>query len=301
MPDLLAPGAVFATASVMPDTTIEIQQPGYALIATADVVSAKRVKPGDHLDAKTTQSVQFDDGTGMLVSIAEKVGVPLTATVGLFSLLSHDQPYPLPINNGSTTMYVGSDRPFSTPALAIDNVNKPPGTTSAVFLNSEGKKVGKLSTFTGLKAQDTSNIMVRTLDDKSATLEQGGIEGGLLNGTPMATFDKPSYNAGEKGRLLFANQESYQKLVEMTKFGGAANLRSEPIRIIPLSDVKGLPTETAFRTTALSFTAVHAGEARVAVYFPRAAPPRPASNPGDNEVVKQANAAFAAWLNSLSK
>lgn len=297
----LPEGAIYATATVEPDSGIQIEQPGYAVIATADVVTAKRVNPGDHLDAKTISSIAFDDGTGLIIKTLKKSSVPLEATVGSTSLLTPDHPQPLPLQNGSSTVYVGSDKPFVTPAVAINNVNKLPETTHAVVLNSNGEKVGALATFKGLPGNPSGNITIRTLDSSGSTLQQGNVAGGSLNATPMANFDKPVYKAGEKGRLLIQNQSNYQAGIAMTRFGGAANLSREPIRIIPLSDITGLPAEAPFATTSLNCQAVHAGEARVAVIFPRALPPKLVQNPGNDEGLKRANAAFQAWLSQVER
>jgi len=127
-------------------------------------------------------------------------------------------------------------------------------------------------------------------------LKQAKITGGALDGSPMAAFNKPSYKPGEKGTLVIGNQENYQKMVEMTRFGGGAKVPDEPIRIIPLSDVRGLPAEAPFGTTRLSFVAVHPGRAQVAVYFPRAVPPKPVADAGNNQVLKQSSAKFEEWL-----
>ena len=297
----LPEGAVYATASVDPDTTIEVQQPGYAVLVTADVVSTKRVKPGDHLDSKTTTSVAFDDGTGMILDTVKQASTPLVATVGLTSLFSKEHPQPLPLQNGSATLCVSSDKPFATPALAIDNVNKLPEITHAVFLNPNGGKVGALATFKGIPGSQSGNIAVRTLDDKGSTLQERKLEGGVLDGSPKASFDKPTYKAGERGQLLIQNQENYQKCMQITRFRGAGNLSREPIRLIPLSDVKGLPPETPFSTTNLKFQTTHAGEARVAVIFPRMLPPKPVENPGSDEGLKQANSIFQAWLKQIGE
>lgn len=297
----LPEGAVYATATVDPDTTIEVQQPGYAVVVTADVVSTKRVKPGDRLGAKTTASVAFDDGTGMILDTVKQASTPLVATVGQTNLLSRDHPQPLPLQNGNATLCVSSEKPFATPALAIDNVNKLPDTTHAVFLNPNGGKVGALATFKGIQGTKSGNIAVRTLDDKGSTLQERKLEGGVLDASPKASFDKPTYKAGERGQLLIQNQENYQKGMQVTRFGGAGNLSREPIRLIPLSDVKGLPSETPFGTTNLKFQTTHAGEARVAVIFPGMLPPKPVENPGTDEGMIQANSIFQKWLKQVGE
>jgi len=297
----LPEGAIFATADVEPNQTIEVQEPGYALIATAEVVSVKRVNPGDHLDPQTTKSIHFDSGTGMLVHLVEKLEIPLEATVGLIPLLTEDHSKPLPVYNNGTTMYVGSDQPFQSSAISIDNVNKIPDKVHAVILNLNGQRVGELSSFSGLQMQPTSQLAVRTLDSGGATLREGRTTGGVLDGTPHVSFSKPDYKPGETGRLLIGNQENYLKLSEMTKFGASDALRNELIHLVPLSDIEGLPPTAPFGTQSLSFRAVHPGQARVAVYFPRAVPPKQVSNPGDNEVLKQSNAAVTDWLNSFQR
>jgi len=297
----LPEGAIYATANVEPDTTIEIQQPGYAVIATAEVVSTKRVNPGDHLDAKTLASVAFDNGTGIVIETLKRSSVSLDAVVGSTSLVARDHPQPLPVQNGSATLYVASDRPFVTPAITINNADKLPDTTQAVFLNSRGERVGTLSTFNGLQGKPDSNITIRTLDRTGAPLQQGKVEGGVLDCSPKASFDKPTYKAGERGRLLIQNHENYQKGIEMTRFGGSAKLTGEPIRLIPLSDVKGLPPEAPFHTTSLNFQALHAGEARVAVILPRILPPKPVENPGNDEGLKQADSIFQSWLRQVGE
>lgn len=298
---LLPEGAVFVTASVTEDTKIQVEQPGYAVIATAEVLSTKRVNPGDQLDASTTSSIQFDDGTGAVIKVLKKTAIPFGATVGLIPLLTRDHGQPMPLNNGSVTTFIGSDQPFSTPAIAIDNVNKTPEKTGATFLNSKGEKVGQLCTFTGLQPQPTSNIAIRTLDSTGAVLQEGKVTGGILDGTPKATFNKPEYHAGEKGQLQIGNQENYKTLVEMTRFGGSENVSQEPIHIIELSDVKGLPSEVPFGTTTLNFQTTHAGHARVAVIMPRSVPPKPVANPGKDKLLKESNDKFEQWLGQFPK
>jgi hypothetical protein len=297
----LPEGAVFAAASVEPDTTIEVMQPGYALIATAEVVSLKRVNPGDRLDARTTSSIHFDDGTGLLINKLTKAGAPIVATVGLVSLLTHDSPQPLPVNNGSATMYVGSDQPFANAAIAVNNQNKLPDVTYAATLNPKGERIGQLSTFKNLQLKPGNAIAIRKLDSNGEMLQEAKVNGGVLDGTPKVSFNKPSYKPGEKGQLRIENQDNYKKLMDATCFGGAAKLTSEPIRIVPLSDVKGLPPQAPFGTTSLPFEAVHPGEARVAVIMPGAVPPKPVPNPGNDEGLKHANAVFERWQSQFGK
>jgi hypothetical protein len=297
----LPAGAVFASASVTPDSTIEIMQPGYALVAMADVVSVKRVNPGDHLDAKTTSSIHFDDGTGLLINKVTKIGAPIAATVGLVSLISHDSPHPVPVNNGSTTMYVGSDQPFANAAIAVNNQNKLPDVTYAACLNQKGERTGQLSAFKNLQVQPGSAIAIRKLDNNGTILQETKLGAGVLDGTPKISFDKATYKPGQRGQLLIENQDNYKKLLDDTRFGGAEKLASEVIRIVPLSDVKGLPSQTPYGTTSLSFEAVHPGQARVAVIMPGAVPPKPVANPGNDEGLKQANAAFEQWRSQFGK
>ena len=297
----LPEGAIFASATVDPETTIEVQQPGYALIATAEVVNVKRVNPGDRLDARTTSSIHFDDGTGLLINTLKKTALPVAATAGLVSLLTRDQRHPLPVQNGSTTLYIGSDQPFANAAIAVDNQNRIPSVTQAVFLNRNGDMVGQLSTFKNLPLKANSKIAIRELNASGATLREANVEGGVLDGTPAVTFNKINYAPGEKGELLIGNQDNYQKLLNMTSFGGATTLQSEPVRIIPLSDLRGLPSQVPYGTTRISFEAVHPGQARVAVIMPRAVPPKPVSNPGNDEGLKQANATFERWQSQFAK
>src|SRR5262249_51558009 len=123
-PELLPEGAMFATATVSPDTTIEVQQPGYAIIVTAEVLGKKRVNLGDKLNAGSTSSIGFDDGTGVVVEKPKNgdtgkllaIGGGIAATIGSVALLDRGHPQALPIQNGSATMYVAADQPFSTPA-----------------------------------------------------------------------------------------------------------------------------------------------------------------------------------------
>ena len=293
----LPEGAIYATAAVQADDTIEVQQPGYAVIATADVTSVKRVNPGEHLSGKTISSILFDDGTALLLERRKHGDPPFNATVGKDSLLTGDRP--LPVNGGSATVCVTSDRPFTTPALAVNGENKTPQVTQAVLLNRKGEKVGQLSTYRGLPAQ-SSSVSVRTLDSSGAVTNEGRIGGGMLNGTPQVSFDKPSYRAGDKGVLRIGNQQNYSRMVGMTRFGGAENLSNEPIRLVQFSDVKGLPMETPFSTTTLPFEAVHAGEARVGVLFPRAVPPKPAPNPGNDAGMRQSNQVFERWRSNFA-
>jgi hypothetical protein len=94
---------------------------------------------------------------------------------------------------------------------------------------------------------------------------------------------------------------SYAKGVELTRFGGAANLPYETIKIIPLSDVKGLPSEVPFANTSLDFQAMHPGQAQVAVIMPGSVPPRRVANPGKDEVLKRANKSFENWVKLFTK
>jgi hypothetical protein len=232
---------------------------------------------------------------------AQPTDPPISATVGSTPILSQDQPQPLPVNNGKVTMYVGSKQPFDTPAIATDTATKLPDKTYATILNQNGEKVGQLSDYTGLPAQGSGTYRVVTQDANGAIVNQAKIAGGTLNGSPSASFSKPSYKPLEKGTLLLGNYENYQKAASMTKFGGAANISKEPIRIVPLSDVSGLPAEAPFGTTKLNFVAQHPGEALVAVYFPRAVPPKRVADAGNNEILKESNAQFEGWLSKFAQ
>lgn len=287
----LPEGAVFATATVHDDTTIEVQQPGYAVVATANVTTVKHVNKGEKLLAKTVSSILFEDGTALLLERHKRREPEFNATVGSRSLLTGDQP--LPVNNGTATVYVGSDKPFSEAAIGVNEENKLPTVTHAIVRNGRGEKVGELATYKGLPAN--ANISVRTLDANGAVLEKQEVRGGVLDGTPQVAFDKPSYRTGDKGVLHISNQENYLKMAEATHFGGAGKLSEQPLRLIQVSAVKGLPPEAPFSTTTLNFEALHAGQARVAVIFPQASPPRPIANPGDDATLKQSNAVFERW------
>jgi hypothetical protein len=324
-PQALPPGAVFATADVTSDQSIQADQPGYAVVASAGVESVKRVNPGDVFSAGSLVSMVFDTGVGMLINHLTKPAPPdsgtagsapppvsatpppvsatrppVSATVGSTPLTEQDQPNPLPVNNGKATVFVGSTQPFETPAIATETVTRTPDTTYAVVLNNTGQKVGQLSDYSGLPANSNA-VRIVTEDANGATLNQAKVAGGELNGTPTARFNKATYQAGESGTLELGNFDNYKKMVALTKFGGAANLTEQPIRLVPISDVTGLPAETPYGTTKLSFVTTNPGQAQVAVYFPESAPPKPVANPGSSDVLKQADTQFSTWLGQFSQ
>lgn len=301
MTNLLPQGAVFAFAQVEQSSTIEVEEAGYAVVATADVVKTRRVNPGDKLDASTTSSIMFDGGTGMVVKVLEKTA-PLTALVGLVPLLDQERSHPLPLNNGEFTTFIGSNKPFATPAISIDNVNKTPDATHAIVLNHDGGRVGQICTFKGVQLQTNTNLEVRTLDNNGAIVEQQKVTGGVLDGTPKVSFNKSVYKAGEKGTLQISNQENYQKVAETTRFNATGNVANRQIRLVPLTnDLKGLPATTSFKTTSLGFQTTHAGEARVAVYMPMAVPPRKKqpNRTEKNAALEESNNTFTQWLTKV--
>jgi hypothetical protein len=298
---ILPAGVVFATAPVQPDEQIQVDQPGYAVIASAGVDSVKPVKPGDKFDASSIVSLVFDDGTGLVVNGLKETPPPICATVGSTDLLSDTATDPLPVNGGDVTMYVESTQPFATPAISTGTVTKTPDITYAEVLDKNGDKVGQLSDYSGLSSETSGNVKVITEDSSGATLKESDVKGGEIDGTPSASFNLSNYKPGQKGVLELGNQSNYRKMISMTRFGDATNLADEPITLVPLSDVKGLPAECPFDTRKLSFVALHTGEARVAVYFPRAVPPKPVANPGDDEMLKKSNAQFQDWLAKFAR
>ena len=293
--NVLPDGAVYAEATVEPNSTIEVQQPGYALVATADVVTARRVKPGDKLDGNTTRSLYFDDGRGLIIHEVEGKAVDkLTAMVGgqAFTDGASDK---LPVFNGTVTTCVQSDRPFDTPSIASDGANHTPAQTNAVIRNAQGQKVGEFATFTGVKG---SNVSVRTLDKNGATTGEAHVAGGTLDGTPSVAFDSPTYKEGQGGTLNIGNQQYYQAFVSATRFGDV-DVTKMPIRFLVISDVRGIPPEVPFGTTSVGFTAGKAGQARVQVLMPGLSPPRPADPQNSNPDRRQASPAFTEWLNEF--
>jgi hypothetical protein len=124
--------------------------------------------------------------------------------------------------------------------------------------------------------------------------------GGAINASATVTFDRSSYKAGDKG-VLQIRVGKYDQGVAATRFGGAAGLSGEWIKIIPLSDVKGLPSQVPFADTNLPFQTTHPGEAKVAVIMPRSVPPKRVANPGKDEVLNKANQSFESWLSLFPK
>ncbi|MGA9062957.1 MAG: hypothetical protein WB341_15000 [Terracidiphilus sp.] len=297
-PQALPPGAIFCSAPVTSGQSIQAQQPGYAVLASAGVQSVKRVNPGDILSVSNLVSMVFDTGVGMIINHltqpAAQPAPPVTATVGSTPIAGSDQTSPLPVNGGKATVYVASSQPFETPAIATDTVTRTPDKTYATVLNSSGEKVGQLDDYVSLPA-NSSSWTIKTEDANGATLEQASVAGGELDGTPTAVFNKPSYKAGESGVLELGNFDNYQKMAALTRFGGADNLTKEPIRLIPISDVSGMPAQVPYGTAKVPFVAGSPGEAEVAVYFPQAVPPQPVANPGNSDLMKQADTQFEDW------
>ena len=294
-PSLLPEGAVYATAAVDSDGSVEVQEPGYAIMAQAEVLTAKRVDPGERLPASTLRALAFDDGHGLIFDGARRDD-PVTASCGHDSVLSAD--HPLPLYNDSVTSYVGSDRPFSSAAIAGDGVNHMASHTDAIVRNARGEKVGEFSTFTGVKGKD---LAVRTLDENGATLREAPVHGGALDGTPLVTFDRPTYKQGEKGSLLIGNQLGFRRFVEATRFGGARGLESERIRLVNVADVRGVPPDVAYGTSRVDFVAGRAGEAHVAVVMPRSVPPQRSSDSQNEPIRQQAAARYEGWVNEVSR
>jgi hypothetical protein len=149
-----------------------------------------------------------------------------------------------------------------------------------------------------LEGAATSAITVGTLDANSTMQDQAKVEGGATDTSAAVTFDRASYRTGDHGTLQI-RVGKYAQGIAATRFGGDNGLSDEMIKIIPLSDVKGLPSEVKFGDADLHFQAVHPGEAKVAVIMPRSGPPKPVANPGTDEVLKQANQDFTNWLSQF--
>jgi len=293
----LPAGAVYASAVVEPDTKIDVQAPGYALVANAEVVTMQRVQRGDRLDAGKTLSIQFDDGTGILVETAKTVAA-FAVTSGLESLLDPHHASGLPICRDSATLFVGSQQPFASPALAIKGVNKLPDTTQAVFVRPGGHKVGALCTFRGLPAGEQAQMAVRVLDDSGATLQEGRIKGGCMDGTPRISFDRPVYHTGDAGELRIDNLDNYKKVLERTRFGAGQDLERQTMQIECSPNIRGLPTQAPFGTRRLRFHTTATGDVHVSVILPMLVSPQPfRSEEGTRDTnARMASAAFAEWL-----
>ena len=269
----LPDGAIYATATVSPDTRIRILEEGEAVVATADVVEIRRVKPGDVLEASKTSSVHFKSGTGMLILAGAVAG--LIATSGSSNITHPEHSAGLPVYNGTSTLFVGSNRPFAGAGIGPANGPAVPGLPHAEFLDPSGAKVGELATFDGLNPSEAVDLHVRTMDSMGDTVDEKKVGGGSLDGTPVVAFDRPVYKAGEKGVLRISNQANYSKLIDMTRFGGAANLAQQPIQLIGSGNVK-LPGQVPFQSGQIPVQVKQAGQATAMVIMPRSVPPRQA-------------------------
>lgn len=267
--EVLDEGTVYATALVEPDMTIEIREPGYALIAnaTTDVIEEVAVKPGDTLPAESTRSVKFDDGTGFVTQLVPHLP-DLQAMVGQTPVLSTSGHDALPILNGSVTMFVGSANPFHSIAIGNEQRSIPPAKVHAEF-HKGGETVGSFAQFEGLKADALrSGVRIWTLDASGRWIREGKVPGGVLDGSLRVRFDRPAYRAGEKGTLHIENQGNYQRVMSQSRFGSTQQLLPEEMKIDWSRNLKG-PTKVPGDTAAVPFTAIEPGKAGAAVSVPR--------------------------------
>lgn len=293
----LPQGSLFATATVVPETQVEIRQPGNALVATAEVVEVRRVQPGDRIRAGDLSSVQFDDGTGLIVDSrpSSAMLVPLAVTAGIALLNDPHRPSGLPVFNGSSTVCATSKSPFSSLALVAKSSSLAPSATQAVFLNPAGERVGQMATFGGLKASDCARASIRTLDAAGATTHEARLGAVALDGTPTVSFDRPVYSAGQGGQLKILNQDNYAKVLDATRFGGCSDIGGSPVYVSGSENAQGLASQAPFGTASLPFTALRPGAISVGVVMPKMIPPQPPGQGADSPSAKEAAKAYSNW------
>lgn len=289
----LPAGSLYATAVVEPDTQVEINQPGYALVAEGEVIQLQRVKPGDKLRAGDTSSVAFDDGTGLMVETKPAATLlPIAVTAGGVLLNGGRHSSGLPVFNGGTTVCVSGSQPFSSVALGAGKTVVTPASVPASMVDASGKTVGQLCTFAGI---DPHAVDVTTRDAAGAAQQTVHLQP-QVDGTPRVSFDKSVYRAGERGVLRIDNQEQYRQLVETTRFGGSHDLPGSPIFVSGSPNATGLPGAAPFGVRTLPFVASQPGKVDAGVVLPFMVPPQPVgTTPSDQPALRAANGAFSSW------
>ena len=298
--DLLPPGAVYATAVVTPDTQVRVEEPGYALVASADVVDVKRVQRGDSLDARHTPSIAFDSGKALLITTAAAVPI-LAARCGSQSVIGNGCE-PLPLNQGSATVCVVSNREFGSSMFLTDSDQVLPSRVHVTFLNSSGKTIGQMGTWSGLQA---GNGYFRVSDEAGKAIAQAPVEGGVLECSPRVYYDKKTYRSGEHGNLIIENQSNYANMKNATCFGGCSSVWTGPVVLNSSSNMQGMPEWVPFGVTRIPFVAVAplgTDTLRTAVIMPSAIPPMPARDGAvvSDPLLKQSNTAFDLWRSKFS-
>jgi hypothetical protein len=155
--------------------------------------------------------------------------------------------------------------------------------------------VGELSHYTNIKYSPGAGYKIAIEDPQGAILNQASVSGGAFDGSAGTAFNKSDYRPHEKGTLILSNQENYLKMYRLTRYGGDSKIAQMPIRIQPVSDIQGLPSETPLSTKRLPFLAVHPGEVKAIVYFPGAQPPSELV-PSDDKFLQESKASFDQWL-----
>ena len=294
-------GAPFAEVVVERGTTIEIMCSGTALVippgAQVDTAVVIEVEAGDELPADETAAVQFDDGTGFVTRLAESVLVGTVFTVGLANLLDGgSEDAGLPVHDGATTGFVGSERAFDHVSIAsrqIDHLMVP----NAVFRRPNGERVGQFGTVSGLDPRALATPRIRTLDAAGSVVEENEIPA-AVDGTPTLAFDRAAYAAGQAGTLTIHVNE-YWSVYDRTRFGGAQDFAQQPPQLISSPNLTGLPSQLALSEDPgplrLPFTATGPGSAAAALLMPGAIPPAPRTRPEVDTYSEPSHTSYRSW------
>ncbi|MBI2900632.1 MAG: hypothetical protein HYY17_10630 [Planctomycetes bacterium] len=214
-------GTRFARATVTERTTLVPKKRGRVAFARADVVEeVRQVKPDEKIpvvgkDGRRAVSFESADGDGILIGVGTVAGLAATAGGVAFAgkRRGSDSTGGLPIVDGASQVFVGSDRPFEHAALSGPKIDHLPADTDAVLLDEDGRKVGELASYEGLSPENLRDARVRTLDARGTEIESAAMNGPAFSGDLVLRFDKKEYVKGDAGYLELANiQGAYRAL-----------------------------------------------------------------------------------------
>ncbi len=266
----LPAGTFYTSAVVLPGTMMEFKEEAVVLEATGTVMSARAVHPNERVTADNVSSVLFRNGKGLTIDVAAKAAAGLIVTTGGASLLSQNHKSGLPVYGGSTSVFVGNDKPFANSALMIQGQQKKPDLTHVEFFNPAGQKTGECATFGNLP-KNLKDAQVAVVDDKGVVVSSAKVQGGVLQGTPVIKLNQGVYQQNQPGTVDLMNLDGFQKLAQMTQFGCASGFAGRMITLKGENTV-GLPAQVPFPTTKVPFRAGQPGKVGILATMPGGPP-----------------------------
>ena len=222
-------GMVFAKAMVNPDSakTFVPSRPGRVLYAKAgvredvrDVAGGEEFPLVDEGGLVATVYVTEEGDEGMSIEPTTVAGlVGLAGGALLWKAADGGKSGPLPLMNGGSTLYVGSDRSFDQPVIFTDKAEYLPESSLGEFRDAAGRKVGEVVTFSGMDIAEGDRVEIRTLDERGRVIEKERVDDGARDGTLGFSFNRKTYDRGESGFLEISNIRIFLETLRGTTSG----------------------------------------------------------------------------------